>query len=696
MVGGLERIQHVQDAVASQCNLTLVLIDPDGNSVTHPSQASDIARMVREEIACFNEWIPKMVEVNVLDTYLGFKVILSPVRAMGKVAYYVWAGVLIDKELRPSLHEFLESNMEDAEKWKSVLDEAQETTAAERKRIIEKIKVLSDVVGALLECDQKERMNKQVLESIHKASESVGNEYAFSSMIQQFMNIQPDLEFVGFAERTDGECTVVQVFGEPAYHSLIGSSFHVGEGFLGHVMSTGVPNCWNKIRNDLRGSIFRREHIQLRALVCFPVMENSEVIGVLFGGSCLTDRIGSLTFDLGKIFANMIRVCLTQHDLHNNAIQQIQRLNAVIEIFQLIPRMQDVHKIAMMLVDMSLNITQWSFAAMTLFDLDANPDEMRILSRGLTTEQSEAYGRLLLCEYREKWLKGKGGLESGRPELRQLEWGPGVVEMPMVNQKFYGVLSVSVNPNDDHSTSFLATLATIGAMAIRQSSQSRNEAEQGVVYLHEAIRQWDPAAYEFARDLRKMAVSFLEFLEAPPSDKTEIGHACLLSPYHPDTLSGILGQNAGICRIIQDYSNLDYCAAKETALDGQSYTLGGQVLKLASDYMRNAGKIYAGSHYGVDPALGKKFNSFVARNQVLDQRVSIKDQIHFEIEGLSGREQEVLNWIVQGLNNKQIATKLFISEHTVKNHITKIFKKLEINDRAGVMAYFYQQKMKNG
>lgn len=48
---------------------------------------------------------------------------------------------------------------------------------------------------------------------------------------------------------------------------------------------------------------------------------------------------------------------------------------------------------------------------------------------------------------------------------------------------------------------------------------------------------------------------------------------------------------------------------------------------------------------------------------------------------LTAREIEVLESIVQGLSNKEIGDKLFISEKTVKNHITNIFRKLEVNDR---------------
>jgi DNA-binding NarL/FixJ family response regulator len=53
-----------------------------------------------------------------------------------------------------------------------------------------------------------------------------------------------------------------------------------------------------------------------------------------------------------------------------------------------------------------------------------------------------------------------------------------------------------------------------------------------------------------------------------------------------------------------------------------------------------------------------------------------------DIARLTPREQEVLGLIATGLRNHDIATRLFISERTVGNHITSIFRKLHIADRA--------------
>lgn len=58
---------------------------------------------------------------------------------------------------------------------------------------------------------------------------------------------------------------------------------------------------------------------------------------------------------------------------------------------------------------------------------------------------------------------------------------------------------------------------------------------------------------------------------------------------------------------------------------------------------------------------------------------------------LTERELEVLKLIANGLSNSQIAEKLFISENTVKGHVSNILSKLHLADRTQVAVYAWQQ-----
>jgi DNA-binding NarL/FixJ family response regulator len=71
-------------------------------------------------------------------------------------------------------------------------------------------------------------------------------------------------------------------------------------------------------------------------------------------------------------------------------------------------------------------------------------------------------------------------------------------------------------------------------------------------------------------------------------------------------------------------------------------------------------------------------------SKVLEDFRRIKEEHEIddsEMYVLSDREQEILDYVAQGLRNKEIATKLSIAEKTVKNHVSNILKALQVNSR---------------
>lgn len=66
---------------------------------------------------------------------------------------------------------------------------------------------------------------------------------------------------------------------------------------------------------------------------------------------------------------------------------------------------------------------------------------------------------------------------------------------------------------------------------------------------------------------------------------------------------------------------------------------------------------------------------------ILNARLISRDTDKDKIDSLTKRELEVLIQVANGMFNKEIATVLSISERTVKNHISNIFKKIEVADR---------------
>ena len=65
-----------------------------------------------------------------------------------------------------------------------------------------------------------------------------------------------------------------------------------------------------------------------------------------------------------------------------------------------------------------------------------------------------------------------------------------------------------------------------------------------------------------------------------------------------------------------------------------------------------------------------------------------------KIELLTKREYEVLTLIAEGLDNRTIANKLYISEKTVKNHVSSILKKLDVNNRIQAAIFAFKTNIK--
>jgi len=58
---------------------------------------------------------------------------------------------------------------------------------------------------------------------------------------------------------------------------------------------------------------------------------------------------------------------------------------------------------------------------------------------------------------------------------------------------------------------------------------------------------------------------------------------------------------------------------------------------------------------------------------------------------LSDREMEILRLIASGISNREIADTLFISEKTVKSHVSNILSKLHLADRTQAAVYAWSQ-----
>jgi two-component system NarL family response regulator len=115
----------------------------------------------------------------------------------------------------------------------------------------------------------------------------------------------------------------------------------------------------------------------------------------------------------------------------------------------------------------------------------------------------------------------------------------------------------------------------------------------------------------------------------------------------------------------------------------------GYLLKdIPIDEVATAVRAVRGGQSYISPSMASKllteFATMVRRSDERQQLPAPK---------LTDREMEVLKLVAKGLNNRDIAKQLFISENTVKNHIRNILEKLHLHSRMEAVVYAVREKM---
>ncbi|MFP7471284.1 LuxR C-terminal-related transcriptional regulator [Niallia taxi] len=491
------------------------------------------------------------------------------------------------------------------------------------------------------------------------------------------------VDFIGFAKRQENAIYTIEFVNGKA-KQLEGKSFFIGEGLLGHAAATEKVFHFEITKNSPKAGFFHQFDLYPQHVLGFPIHKSGETIGIVFGGS-LTNK--SVSKELTG---------------HLQALAQAAaQTESLIQKLKLADRQRAVHAAFLDLVDMILitndpinvlysvmNVChKWSKDCLTIFTAKNG----KRYKRGKDHQSAEQEHHR--CS---KQLFHTGQLIKGHSVQT------GLIHKPIIlNTQVLGLFTIHFWEegfiDDKRLEAELNLLTEVLAVSFASKKNIDLELQQETTeILFSTLKELKPEEFNLtckAMELLKGVVGNLGWQE---SALHELLETCKVVPFGLDFLQDKV--SAERLKLLGEYHRILNGDAKR-----DFPSVKAQLLVLAFSHLR--GK--TNSFNEIDKQLAGQFREYVQQSQSSKDKdiEAARATIGMtEIEDLkdvksviaklplTSREKEVLYLILEGLNNQEVADLLYISTHTVKNHLTNIFRKLDVADRVQAMAKIYRIK----
>ncbi|GIO12980.1 hypothetical protein J19TS2_25350 [Cohnella xylanilytica] len=710
------QLQQLQDTYATAYRMAIAIVDHTGRMTTEPSGSDGLLARVlsstdgfdlRAELKRHTSYLQGIQAVTIYDynTIYGLKFLVAPLRVREGYSCFVWAGAWMDEQSRKAAADAFDIRKRGDSETLRHLRELPDIGELHRMDLMTKLGQMAEIAAVLLRNDTENRGAPapalRRLREVVDWSATPGFADREADAAGLLLRIL-ELDVAGFARKVENErFQVAFAAGDDRSEALLGAAFHTGEGCLGHVALIRRRMVWSSSSEDPRFSFFSQRGLDLRTVVGYPLTAGGEMIGILFGGTFSFREPPAESVELIELMMSLWgsgRQAAALQEKHQQHRLLLRTLN---EIAYSIGFMHDANQVLSVLVDAAHSLVGGSFACILLLPEPDRRTEARLVSREMGPEQIHQYAREAAERYRPR--KDAPQTNARQPIGRLAEWGESIVELPLVHgRQIVGVLALGIAEErlKEAERLLVMALAMIGEMRLFELRNADGLARRShLELLGQAVAKWNPAAYREAAKTAKLAADFAHKLGFEPASIERIGQAGLVSAYESSYLWETVPWNADVIRVLQEseeiLKRLVPVQADERA--PPDYSREAQVLALARWQSRREQSPHALPAYSspapalIEETLVEAFEGYMRENLPLASRISLDDlspdpaQPETSSILFTPREKEVLDLMIQGYTNQDIAEHLFISAHTVKNHLTKIYMKLGVGDRAGAM-----------
>ncbi|MEI2395015.1 helix-turn-helix transcriptional regulator [Paenibacillus phytohabitans] len=717
-------IQELQDTFGSVTSQAIVLTDQAGNVITRPtlygifyqkmfSSLQETHRPFEPALlrlgplshpAVLEEWVP------------GLKYVVSPLVPEYGQTYYLWSGLYMEEGTRELVLQAFEAKMRIHPHYDELRTEllAMPELSRERIGIIRgKLAVLGNILSKLLAGGVLKPLAQRSGMVVSQLLSNLETDFLkIEDVLQQMAGRFSDADLYAFAKEEEAGRYKVKYSAGKEANLLMNAEFQQGDGFLGQAVLGREPRHWQGVAKDPRSLFFTQRGItQPEYLSCYPVQIHSGKKALLLAVGFGEVRQLQDHAQQDQMVASLLGLSSRGEKLRQRETLRNDATLRLKEAACLLPQTTSSQELGIQLLDIIMGMPFYPSSVLVYFEEAAGGSHH---AKGWSPEAAAQYVQEIEERYSPQAFLSSAIINEDAE-------GQVLLECPLIAEKvFKGILAVGFRRRSEAEEwlTFASCLASLASTAIRLIEKDSRLVKQAGVFLQHTrdyLRSTNPELQRLSLEASSMAHELARYTGLPEREAERMRNACLLAPFKLDFLQGYGFYQEEIALLKQ----VDQLASFYFKMDKPSVSLPAQLLALVlhhtakhadrdklaepevewldpsrysmDDYI--AGEIDSEPQSALQSFLRSRSDAQPMRRTVSAVKLLNSAALKTPKEewGISPREEEVLELIILGKTNKEIASALFISEHTVKNHLSRIFTKMNVTDRSQIIALVYKR-----
>lgn len=498
-------------------------------------------------------------------------------------------------------------------------------------------------------------------------------------ILDEYVKIN-NIDFIGYAVKDSNDAfSIVSIAGENVSH-IIDKKFYIGEGILGKAAIIGEDFYWHTEENAKRNEFLHRYGIFPNQLFGFTLQDNG-------GGVSKIVFCGSFSKKMIDNNVNQFLKCLIQLTVHRNQknsnlidVALVQNLfTNWIDFVDIASSNKDKQQIIVKILDLCQTLNLDNFTCVTT-------SEYEFLYRGKSTAISSDAHQLAFKQLQQN------------PHLRlwiNEHYIHYAVEIGTKKGLNLFTICFTKETNMHYMTNVFEMIGTLISNECIAKNSTNHNAVSIFDILFQSMEDMNEEKYRSATIACNLISKIHHILSLDTYIYNKLINICKVMPYSMDLLRKYISKTDEWI-ILEQYKYL-----KETNRLMINQQIEYQLIAFIDDiilhhghfkyinYMEKELKDLCYSFYMKYETDDVDTDLNVGKSKEADEQQSQLRNVINTLD-LTLREKEVLSLIIEGMNNNEVGELLKISSHTVKNHVTNIFKKLDVSDRMQATAKVYR------